>query len=785
MADISTISFNGTEYNIKDENATSLANQAIRAINTEIADRQSEVAVERARIDNLVSLEEGSTTGDVELMDIRVGADGITYDSAGVAVRTQLNAKFDKESIVHTTGDSETAVMSQKATTEGFVQLGKEDIFSPYNHINAAWEQGSINGNGEKTSSPLRIRTDYINVENYNVINTNVDDGYLYGIAQYKYLDGTYTKIKVEDWLTLCGYVLDSQTTHIIVYLRKSDSAEIVPSESSHIALSYYKKDGIAYGSKTANLLDTSRVFKSFRLTDTLPCIVNNTNDAIISHFIYVGDKSKLTIHSLPVTSNSKWVCFTTDRTLDASSVASVVKITAATTDTTIPVGNGAKWVLITLGFGNDDFSNTTVCYGDTYTSDEYVKGDVISIDDTPLQANNSAGAIDEVYGYEKLNINRRFIPYSIGTPANNLYQINKSYNRANFVFFTDSHIDLTNPTESYSNVEDTVRFIKECPVSFDGILHAGDIITQTGNKASIKNNAMPFFNKVKEANVPVVFAKGNHDLNDYSETPPNAFNDSDWGEMFLDYAETQYGIVRQTKANGSKSTWHYLDYEDKKIRVISIDTQDTDKTETDSNGYVLYQGGKAWYISNEQLNWIASTALNFDDKMDKGWGVIVVMHQSLSKWDDWYSTSLTPAYESSIEKFFNLLVAFNTQSTYSNNYTFDVNTFYNININADFTRYATETNKPHIICVLNGHEHYDSNTVYQGINMIWTTNGSATNDYSEGRIARILGTSTQNCFDILNIDTTHRKIRMFRFGAGTNCYGEGGDRFLTEGLSY
>lgn len=705
-----------------------------------------------------------------------------------IAALTNEVLKSVENKIVQTTGDSENVVMSQKATTDRFdvlENLATNDIFFPYNKIEAVWEQGSINGYGEKTSSPLRIRTDYINVENYNVINTNVDDGYLYGIAQYKYSGGTYTNIKVEDWLIRNGYVLDSQTTHIIVYLRKSDNSEIGPSESNHITLSYYKKDGLAYGSKTNNLLDTSRVFKSFRLTDTLPCIVNNTNDAIISHFIYVGDKSKLTIHSLPVTSNSKWVCFTTDRSLDASSVVSVVKITAATTDTTISVANGAKWVLITLGFGNDDFSNTTVCYGDTYTSDEYGKGDVLYIDETPLQANNSAGAIDEVYSYEKMNLNKRFIPYSIGTPANNNHQANKSYERTNFVFFTDSHIDLDNPTESFSNVEDTVRFVKESPISFDGIIHGGDIITQTGAKATIKNNAMAFFNKAKEANVPVVFAKGNHDLNDYSVTPSNAFNDSDWGEMFLDYAETQYGIVRQTKSNGSKSTWHYLDYEDKKIRVISIDTQDTDKTETNSYGYVLYAGGKAWYISNEQLNWVASTALNFDDKADKGWGVVVVMHQSLTLYDDWAATSLTPAYESSIEKFFNLLAAFNTQSTYSNHYSFDTNEFYNIDLDADFTRYTTETNKPHIICVLNGHEHTDRSKVYQGINIIWTANGSATNEYSDGKVARILGTSTQNCFDILNIDTTHRKIRMFRFGAGTNCYGEGGDRFLPEGLSY
>lgn len=60
-------------------------------LNSEISRAKEADEILKSRIDNITSLTEGSTTGDAELQDIRVKADGTTATSAGNAVREQFS----------------------------------------------------------------------------------------------------------------------------------------------------------------------------------------------------------------------------------------------------------------------------------------------------------------------------------------------------------------------------------------------------------------------------------------------------------------------------------------------------------------------------------------------------------------------------------------------------------------------------------------------------------------------------------------------------------------------
>ena len=101
------------------------------AVEKATSQASSDIAVERERIDNLVS---GAVAGDAELIDIRVGGDGKTYSSAGTAVRSQfanLTAYVDSSFVQ--TGYASNYISACKVFTDEYEHLMLSDIRWNYN----------------------------------------------------------------------------------------------------------------------------------------------------------------------------------------------------------------------------------------------------------------------------------------------------------------------------------------------------------------------------------------------------------------------------------------------------------------------------------------------------------------------------------------------------------------------------------------------------------------------------------------------------------------------------
>ena len=73
-----------------DKSALEATNASVSANTSNIQELSTESTVLSARMDEFTKLEEGSTTGDAELIDGRIGSDGKTYDNIGGAIRGQV-----------------------------------------------------------------------------------------------------------------------------------------------------------------------------------------------------------------------------------------------------------------------------------------------------------------------------------------------------------------------------------------------------------------------------------------------------------------------------------------------------------------------------------------------------------------------------------------------------------------------------------------------------------------------------------------------------------------------
>ena len=89
---------NSTNLNNMDAYIAYLDN-AVSDQKTTITDVSNELELLNVRMDSFINLPDGSTTGDAELADARIGEDGTNYNTAGDAIRAQVAARLKPDVI--------------------------------------------------------------------------------------------------------------------------------------------------------------------------------------------------------------------------------------------------------------------------------------------------------------------------------------------------------------------------------------------------------------------------------------------------------------------------------------------------------------------------------------------------------------------------------------------------------------------------------------------------------------------------------------------------------------
>ncbi len=339
-----------------------------------------------------------------------------------------------------------------------------------------------------------------------------------------------------------------------------------------------------------------------------------------------------------------------------------------------------------------------------------------------------------------------------------------------NLIFATDYHYDI-GTTYNPNNVDvpdATIREVWESGLrkvlnatslsNADAVVFNGDNVDQPAvkdipleKKMMLKELHDFLLTATSSAEMPAFILKGNHDGNYNHKVSElnltSVITDKEWSAVY-DKVVPDYGENRNTGAN-----YFYKDFDDKKIRLIGLDTYDLPET-TNGDGSMKYNRFNTSGLQQAQLNWLANTAL----QVPEGTTVIISMHHPIDG---------TLATSDDVTKVINHDVLMQIINDFVTGKSNSVSgTISDVPVKIDYTFNGVGT----IAALLSGHFHTDGNVVKNGINYIQTrcSLGAGDNVIGDKRIEDYIGTPLEDAFDIVTIDTTAKTIDLKRVGAGS-----------------
>lgn len=319
------------------------------------------------------------------------------------------------------------------------------------------------------------------------------------------------------------------------------------------------------------------------------------------------------------------------------------------------------------------------------------------------------------------------------------------------FSFATDCHYAIDDEKMYYNPTNEVIEAMDNS-LCLDAIINGGDsIIYGCKDKTYAVMALSHVFSKLNPDKV--VYCMGNHDWNGVSGS--GIVQNESWN---LSNEESNALLTRHNKGivkpTGADVKYFYRDFEDKKIRVIVLNTSDIDVEFVSSE--ITIDPLLTYGVRQEQLTWLTGTALNVpsDD-----WHIIIVMHVGL-----YLSADGFPGNNALINKqsIINILSAFVNKTTYSYSETdTDHDGYFTVSGSGTFSG-AHGT----LVAVFSGHAHADGYCNKDGFNAIQTEASYCEPGTTPTREVR---TTDEFAIDCVEINKTDKEITLTRFGYGSD----------------
>ena len=279
-------------------NAQNTKINSIQTQQTNLANQQTNLANEQTtlsnRMDTFTSLSAGSTTGDAELQDIRVGANGVTYNNAGDAVRGQYSQL--KEDLIDLDNTTVRSVSIEYYNVKLEVGAINDDTGIPYNYQNGVRTKEFITSNQFMSFKSTRTTTVYVydEFENYQSrTQVAANTEYLfYGKHKYKLFSYIGSPVADASLYEDSYSVIANKSESGIIFENLTNSANVIDAPVWTVGFirdnGTYNKDATEYVCSSP-IKNIGYTIVSNGVSYLMPCDANGVPTGKSAQF--VGDK--------------------------------------------------------------------------------------------------------------------------------------------------------------------------------------------------------------------------------------------------------------------------------------------------------------------------------------------------------------------------------------------------------------------------------------------------------------------------------------------------------------